>query len=204
MSQETQQTAGKPGKNTLKKWYWSKPRELAAKLCAEDDLNDDQIAHKCDISTRQLRSWRKRQEFQGRMGEHLARFHKEVLSRGFCVAANRLKVREMLINDLLTVKKERAQRPEMLSERLVDPKDPSKGKVKVVAGGQTGLVCLQPKMIGEKEFVEQVLDTALANEIRIGLKEIAQEVGQWAEKHELGAVGGGPIVVQMSAADAKL
>ena len=185
-------------------FFWTRARSTAARLVAEDEISDESIAAAVNVSRKTLSTWKSRPPFKAAVVKLKDEFREKVLSSGFCDVKNRLKVRTELVEGFLAIKRERGQRPEMKATRPVDPTDPSKGVIKAVPGGESGLVCLVPKMVGEEKFVEQIPDTALANEIRVGLKEIAQDAGQYVEKHEIGGPNGGAIVVQMSADDAAL
>jgi hypothetical protein len=102
-----------------------------------------------------------------------------VLNRKYSVKENRIKVREKLVDDLLTVKTERGAHQSMAT----------------VPGGKTGLVTLQPRAVGtgenQKVYMEQVTDSGLVETINNALTEIAQEVGQWKQKHEVGGITDG-------------
>jgi len=168
-------------------WIWTRAREVAAKLVAEDEITDEEIAAKCNVIRRTLATWKQASEFKARVQEHRERIRASVLDSGYCRLENRIKLRQRVLDSFVTIADERGARPEMQDSK--------------VAGGKTGFVALQPRIIGTgenaKSFIEQVPDTSLAAEIRTGLKELAQEVGQVVEKYELGGIGGGPLVIRV-------
>lgn len=67
------------------------------------------------------------------------------------------------------------------------------------AGGGTGLLVRQRKMLGGAEhgyeITEYVADTAVTKEIRETLKHAAQEIGDWAERQEHTGKDGAPLFV---------
>jgi hypothetical protein len=67
------------------------------------------------------------------------------------------------------------------------------------AGGGTGLLVRQRKMLGGGEhgyeITEYVADTAVTKEIRETLKHAAQEIGDWAERQEHTGKDGAPLFV---------
>jgi hypothetical protein len=67
------------------------------------------------------------------------------------------------------------------------------------AGGGTGLLVRQRKMLGGGEhgyeITEYAADTAVTKEIRETLKHAAQEIGDWAERQEHTGKDGGPLFV---------
>lgn len=73
------------------------------------------------------------------------------------------------------------------------------------AGGGTGLLVRQRKMLGGGEhgyeITEYTADTAVTKEIRELLKHASQEIGDWTERSELTGKDGGPLVVQFGTDD---
>lgn len=67
------------------------------------------------------------------------------------------------------------------------------------AGGETGLLVRQHKVVGvgpmAEAVTEYVADTAVTKERRELHKQAAQELGQWREKHEHTGEDGAPLLI---------
>ena len=151
---------------------WTKDREAAALLVAEDELTDAEIGAKVSISERQLFNWKAHPDFQARVKE-LARAAGEAMLRQ-AIAKRQRRVRAL--NDRWDALKQ------VVAERGTDP------KMANVPGGKTGLLVHNVKGVGSGEAFQVVdlyeVDTGLLKELREHEKQAAQELGQWAEKHE--------------------
>ena len=154
-------------------WVWTRARERAALLTAEDALTDVEIAAEVGISERTLNRWRKRPEFVARVEEHIEAFRaviarKAIAQRGRRVAALQDRWRRM-------------QR--VIEERAADP------GMADVPGGRTGLIVRRVKGIGRGEDFERVeeyaVDDGLLREMREHERQAAQELGQWLERSEV-------------------
>ena len=172
IEQPARQPAPKAG-SSRENWFWTKKRELAARLLAEDELSNKQIAEACGVTVRSIQFWQQHPEFRAKQIEHVKEFREKVLNRRYSLREKRIELREELIDSLLTIKNERAAQPAMAN----------------VPGGKSGLiqVTLKSMGVGDKNqiYMEHTADTGLAAEIRAGLREIAQEVGELVEKHEV-------------------
>jgi hypothetical protein len=153
-------------------WKWSARRELAAKLVAADDMPDVKIAAQVGISQRVFYRWKKWPEFQARVNEHREDFRKRVFGSRFCRRENRILIRQQLIDKCLQIIKERAATP---------------GYEKI-PGGTTGLVTPRFRVLEGRVVTEYQIDTETEGIIRANLREIAEEVGEWHGRAELGPV----------------
>lgn len=63
-------------------------------------------------------------------------------------------------------------------------------------GGKTGLLVRTFKAVGGAIAEEFAVDTGLLREMRELEKQAAEDLGQWADKHEVTGKDGGPIVVE--------
>lgn len=145
-------------------WVWTRARERAALLTAEDALTDVEIAAEVGISERTLHRWRKRPEFMARVEEHIEAFRavierKAIAQRGRRVAALQDRWRRM-------------QR--VIEERAADP------GMADVPGGRTGLIVRRGRRVEE-----YAVDEGLLRELREHERQAAQELGQWLERAEV-------------------
>lgn len=151
----------------------SKQLEEAAHLVAEDRLPDKEIAARVGITERQLNRWKLEPVFSARVQEIVTEFAKRVTTRGIARKARRIEVLNDLHEKVLTVIDERAKDPALQS----------------VPGGTTGLVTKTLKSIGsgdsQQVVEEHALDTGLIREIRGIQDQVAKEVGQRVERHEV-------------------
>ena len=154
-----------------KVWKWTKPKELAAKLLAEDELTDDQIAERCGVVRRSLAKWKVHPEFKVRVSQNVDAYRKRILSSGLAVRENRVKLLERLALGHVQVLDERAARPGF---------DDSKK----IPGGRTGLVVLQYR--GQdpngNALIEQMVDTGIVQSLRLTLAQISDEVKPLGEQ----------------------
>ncbi len=162
---------------------WTDKREKAAVDIAEGRLTDAQIAANLGISRQTLATWKRVPEFQARLSGITEAYRAAVLSHGISLVENRVAAKHdrwLKIKQLILA---RASDPVMLD----------------VPGGDTGLLIRQIKSIGfgkDSKIVEEfVSDTALLRALNDLEKEAAQDLGQWADRHELSGPGGGPIPI---------
>ena len=151
-------------------------------MVADDELTDDQIAAEAGVANRTLYYWKELPTFQAEVAEHRARIAASI-SR-FWIAKRRKRVAAVqnLLDGALSVIEQRATDPSMAD----------------VPGGTTGLIVRDVKVVGTGNEAERVdvyrVDTALMAEIRNGLKQAAQEVGDWTEKREVSGMGDNELV----------
>lgn len=167
---------------------WTKPRERAAKLLAEDALTDEQIAAQVGVTPRQLWNWKAAPAFSDRIAEIVAAYRDAIKAEGIANVKNRVAAQNDRWERMQAVIAERAASEEMAN----------------VPGGKTGLLVHTYKLVGGKEPVvmdEYAVDTGLLSELRAHEKQAAQELGQWTEKQEVTGKGGKPIAIATAAFD---
>ena len=157
----------------------------AAQLVAEDELTDEQIAEKLEISRSTLARWKRNEKFQARVAKIADHFAERALQHGIARKEKRVGVLAEVESKLRTV----------IAERAVDP------ELQTVAGGKTGLITKTVKGIGKGDDYQVVevyeVDTAVLKEIRAIHEQVAEELGQRVKKHEMSGKDGGPITLQM-------
>lgn len=192
-------------------------RMKAAILVAEDELTDEQIAREVGIKDRTtIWRWKDVPAFQAAVATHRQRLELSVSRFWIAKRRKRVEVIQRLVEGGLSVIEQRAAaapssqntpegdrhapvRDRVYNEELDEWTDPEDEWVypnvrDAVPGLNTGLIVKDIKSVGYGDDAELVdvyrVDTPLMNEIRQGLKQAAQEVGQWTEKRELGAAEG--------------
>lgn len=149
------------------------PQREAAILVADDELTDERIAAQVGVTSRTLRTWKSYPEFQAAVADHRMRLE-AAISR-FWIAKRRKRVEKLqLLADKAVA---------VIEQRAAD------SSMDDVPGGSTGVIVRDVKSVGygtEAELVDVYkVDTALMAELRNLMKQAAQEVGQWSEKHEI-------------------
>lgn len=157
---------------------WTKRLEQAAVLVAEDRLTNAQISETVGIAMRTLDYWKQHPDFAQRVAEHVERFAEVTLRRGIARRERRVAALDDRWNRLQRVIEERAEDPGVADE----------------PGGRTGLIVRTEKQVGKATAVEYAVDTGLLKELREHEKQAAQELGQWAEKHEHTGGDGKPLI----------
>ncbi len=162
-------------------WTWTVPRERAAQLLADDELTDEEISQEARISRHTLWVWKQNPEFSKRIEDLV----KVVQRRAIARRARRVRTLEDRWRAMQRVIVERAADPAMQN----------------VPGGTTGLLVRYYKGLGSGDNFQVVeeyrVDTALLKELREHEKQAAQELGQWAEKHELTGAEGKPLIITL-------
>ena len=143
---------------------WTKAKELAALLTADDKLSEEEIAARCGISDVTLWKWRKIPEFEARRQTHLAAYRERILTKS--IANKQVRI-EKLIN--LFDKYE-----QIIEARAADETR------RELPGYSTGLMVVE--FTGKTRSVKA--DTATTSEMRSTLKQVAQEMGEWVERHD--------------------
>lgn len=148
-------------------------REAAAQMLAEDRYSDLKIAGLCGIHLRTLGKWKVRPEFAARVKELSDIYADRALRFGLARKERRLTVLSEMHEKLVTIVEERAKDPGMAN----------------IPGGNTGLVLRRFKALGKGRDFQVVesyeADTKLLRELRGIQEQIADELGQVIERHEV-------------------
>lgn len=167
----------------MKEFEWSSNKETAALLLAEDSLSIPQIANQLHVNESTIDRWKQHPQFKARIEENVAAFRVRMLEYGLARKENRIAALSDLFRRQQLILTERGQSLEMQS----------------VPGGTSGLVCTTWKQLGGGEDAqlvpEHTADTGLSREIRGTLEQVAVELGQRIQKHEVAGKNGGPIQV---------
>jgi hypothetical protein len=174
------------------KFPWTKDRECAAILLAEDELSDDEIASQVGISRSTLSRWKEREAFQTRIAEHAAHINAAMLRLAIAKRHKRVQVLDDLHTKLLTITEERAGEYARLAEEQASESEAQQvfrqmfgGRGEIPAGAGTGLIVRQLKQIGAGKTAQVVeefaVDTGLIRELRALHEQAAKELGQWEE-----------------------
>lgn len=162
------------------------PKARAAILVAEDELTDEEIARVVGVTRRTLTTWKRQPAFAAVVGDHIGQ-----LQAGMLRLAIAKKRRRLAVLDDLHAKALRVIAARSTDESLAE-----------FAGGETGLLVRQVKVVGTgamaREIEEAAVDTGLIREIRALEEQAAKELGQWVEKAE---VGGKLHIVRIVGAD---
>jgi hypothetical protein len=144
---------------------WSKARNDAALLVAEDDLTDIAIAEKIGIGRTTLFMWKQHPDFQARVKQHIADLEASVLKYAIAKKRNRVARQNADWERLERIRELRADNPALGG----------------VEGDETGLMIRQFKVIGTghnaQTIEEYVVDTALVKARTDLEKQAAGEVG---------------------------
>jgi hypothetical protein len=170
-------------------WSWSKQREKAAKLAAEDALTNEQIAASIGVTRQTVDYWRLKPEFQARVDEIVTAYADAIKDEGIANVKNRVAAQNDRWDRMKAV----------IEARAVE--------LSAVPGGATGLLVHTYKLAGGRAPIvmdEYAVDTGLLSEMRAHEKQAAQELGQWTEKQEVAGKGGAPLTftIQIDRGDA--
>lgn len=144
---------------------WTKQREDAAELLAEDEFTDTEIAELVGVTRATLYNWKQIQSFADRV---------QVLTRGFGDAINR-RVIAKLVRRLDAQQKRWFALQQVIAERSEDL------DMQTVPGGRTGLLVRRLKMVGENEVTEYEVDTGTLKALLDIEREVAAQLGQRQE-----------------------
>lgn len=158
---------------------WDEQRERAARLLAEGELTETEIAKQLEVDRRTVYRWKQHPDFQARVAEIVQELGEPALR----YAIGRRERRLRNLNDRL----ERMH--QVIRDRAADP------KMADVPGGKTGLMVRNVKAVKGRAVSLYAVDTGLLRELREHEKQAAIELGQWAEKRELSGPGGGPVPI---------
>lgn len=138
----------------------------AARLVAEDNLTDEQIAGQAKVTDRQLRNWKQEPAFRQAVSEHIAQITEQVLSQGIARLDKRL-----------AAKQDRWRRLQRAIEEQADNPD-----VKDRPGGKSGFLFHReiPTRFGTIE--EYTLQTGVSAEMRALEMDAARDTGQYVER----------------------
>lgn len=163
---------------------WTPQRHEAARLLAENDLPEHEIAERVGITRVTLWRWKQSPDFSAQVGDNIGQIQAGMLRLTIAKKHRRLAVLDDLHDKLLTV----------VQERAADYAAHGTNGGDVPAGGGTGLIVRQLKQIGsgrDAYVVEEfAVDTALVREIRATHEQAAKELGQWIDKGEFSLSGG--------------
>lgn len=154
-------------------------QEEAARLVAEDDLTNEQIAAKVGVKRQTLDLWKKRPDFIGRVNEHKEAFKNRALTEGFADKRARLQLLNSLTFDLAK---------DMAEPATEDaPKGTYRKEVKIAANGEV------------VDYV--VLDKAKYDTVRGLMDDIAKEMGDRQTKVEVSGDPDKPLVLGLVGVD---
>jgi hypothetical protein len=172
-----------------KSYKWTKRRELAAQLVADDSLNDEQIAARVGISGKQLDRWKKIPEFSARVDGHLALWREQIRRDGLAVKERRIQSLIADFNATTRILNERGHDLAMLDEQGNQRREGA-------PGGATGFITRDFKSTRDALIPVFAFDAALMKERRELRKQIATELGDWADRHEFSGRDRGPIITE--------
>jgi hypothetical protein len=159
---------------------WNKIRKQAAQWLADGKLTDEEIARNLAIGRETISRWKRQPEFQAQIKQFTDDAAAELFKESIRNKERRITRFEELITKL----------DQIIDERAEDLKD--------APGGKSGLLVRQVKSIGSgdrsKEVEEYAIDVGLLKEYREYCKQIAIELGEWAERREHSGPNGSPIV----------
>lgn len=121
---------------------WTRQRERAALLVAEDKLSDREIAAEIKAHVVTLERWKQHPDFQARVSEHVAAYRQAIRQKGIAVVENRV--------DALNQRWEAMQR--IIAARAADP------SMAEIPGGSTGLLIRRGKLVKVYEPVKVSLE----------------------------------------------
>jgi hypothetical protein len=174
-----------PVSSRVPSFPWTPAKEEVARLLAEGDLSDKEVAIKAGVVPRSLRRWKDHPEFMRRVGEYMASLQKAGLHLAIAKKESRVKALDQRWALLEQVRQERGADPDM----------------QAIPGGKTGLLVRRIRGIGTgdnfREVEEFELDAALLTELRNHERQAAQELGQWEPEGDKKGKGDGSAAVQV-------
>ena len=106
---------------------WTRRLEESARLVADDNRSDDEIAAEVGISRTQLNRWKQNPEFRRRVEEHVALWREEIRKKGLAIKERRI---QSYIDDFEAIQAIRRERSD---------------SYQATPGGKTGYVILEKK-----------------------------------------------------------
>lgn len=157
---------------------WTAQRHEAARLLAENDLAEHEIADRLGITRQTLWRWKQDSAFAAQVGDNIGQIQAAMMRHAIAKKHRRLAILDDLHDKLLTV----------IDERAADYAAQAQTG-DVPAGGGTGLILRQIKQIGsgrDAQIIEEFgVDTGLVREIRAVHEQAAKELGQWVDKSQV-------------------
>lgn len=169
---------------------WTEKSILAAQLIAEDALPDVRIAEQVGVAMSTLSRWKAEPAFQTRVAAIREETRQKLIKAGIAAKQNRIDQLVERHRKMVEVIGQRAEHPDYNARRP--------DGTPVVPGGDTGLLVRKETPTKQGRIVEYQVDTALLAEMRATEKQVAQELGEWAEKREVSGPGGGPLQIEES------
>lgn len=138
--------------------------QQAAKLVYEGVPNAE-VAKRVDVAARTLQQWQKEPAFRGYLARLTNQVERAQVKALIATKAARLEVLQDITQRLLEIVKQRSEHEEFIG----------------VPGGDTGLLCVDYKKIGQSIRSIFKVDAGLVSEIRAYLRQAAEETGQLSE-----------------------
>lgn len=161
----------------------SEKKARAAALLAADEMTDAEIAAEVGVTERTLGRWKQLPDFLDAISEHTQRVQAAMLRLDIAKRHKRVSILDDLLNKSLTVIEERAA---MYGEEIELPEGFDQDEYGAPAGGKTGLLTRQVKIIGTGEHsmktIEYQVDTGLVKQITSLMDQAANELGQKVDK----------------------
>lgn len=177
-------------------WSWTKQRERAASLAADDYLTDFEISRQVKCSQKTLTLWKAEPEFQSRVAEHVALWRKRILLKGLAIKENRIGsyVKDFEATEIIL--RERGRQIAQDRDTQAEEGDETQG-ANYAGGAKTGFIVKDYKGKDADRAVF-AYDSALMKDRLAIRKQIAQELGQM-EAGMLDRIGDIPaFVVQVT------
>jgi hypothetical protein len=199
-------------KASITPWKWNQPRELAAQLCADGQLDNEVIASRCNVTASSYERWKQTPEFKARVAEHVALYRSRIETTGLALKQGRIeakKARAALLRRVIRARAKHYARytpvdglghPLVYRDDTGEPiLDPITLKprpiVMIVPGGDTGLLVREEKTAGTHFSV----DTGLLAELDTIERDIAIEMGDWKKRFEIEVTGTLSIIERLNA-----
>lgn len=173
---------------------WTAAREQAARLLAEGELADAEIARRVGFKRDALAVWKRNPVFAARIQAIIAELAEVARTRSIGRREDRVEAYQQRW----------ALLKQIMAERAADP------AMQAIPGGKTGLMVIKESEgvavkdpanpNGPEKAVavptEVAVDTGLLKELREHEKQAAQELGQWTEKRQLVGADGGDLRIR--------
>jgi hypothetical protein len=160
-------------------FQWTEPRERAALLLAEDDLTDEEIGAAVGVNASTIWRWKQAPEFTVRITENARKLGGPARRAAVTKRGRRIRYLSEQIERIRAV----------IEARAADP------DIQKFPGGDQGLLVLDFKAAGKEAIPVAKFDAALLKTFADYLRQVAQEAGQWADKHEHTGPEGGPVPI---------